>query len=110
MAGAYPKSKIFGFDSHAPSVETSNRAPPMQASPTVRSFRSPPPPAMTASTISSTSSIACTTWAIRSRPSTRAHLAPGGTVMLVEPFALDGRAKNLAGNPMATLFAPPRRP
>ena len=34
----------------------------------------------------------------------RDHLAPDGTVLLVEPFALDGRAANIAGNPMATLL------
>jgi SAM-dependent methyltransferase len=32
------------------------------------------------------------------------HLAPDGTVLLVEPFAIDGRAANLAGNPVASLF------
>src|SRR5688500_11652921 len=32
------------------------------------------------------------------------HLAEDGTVLLVEPFALDGRAENLAGNPMAALL------
>ena len=34
----------------------------------------------------------------------REHLEPGGTVLLVEPFALDRQAANLADNPMATLF------
>ena len=34
----------------------------------------------------------------------RDQLAPGGTVLLVEPFALDGRAANLAGNPAAAFF------
>jgi cyclopropane fatty-acyl-phospholipid synthase-like methyltransferase len=34
----------------------------------------------------------------------REHLEADGTVMLVEPFALDGRATNLAENPMATLM------
>jgi hypothetical protein len=32
------------------------------------------------------------------------HLADDGTVLLVEPFALDGRSENLAGNPMAALL------
>ncbi len=32
------------------------------------------------------------------------HLAEDGTVLLVEPFAIDGRAENLAGNPMAALL------
>jgi SAM-dependent methyltransferase len=34
----------------------------------------------------------------------RAHLEPDGTVLLVEPFALDGRATNQANNPMAALL------
>ena len=34
----------------------------------------------------------------------REHLEPDGTVLLVEPFALDGRATNQANNPMATLL------
>ena len=32
------------------------------------------------------------------------HLADDGTVLLVEPFAIDGRAANIAGNPMAALL------
>ncbi len=32
------------------------------------------------------------------------HLADDGTVLLVEPFALDGRARNMADNPMAALL------
>ena len=32
------------------------------------------------------------------------HLADDGTVLLVEPFALDGRAANMAGNPMAAML------
>jgi 2-polyprenyl-3-methyl-5-hydroxy-6-metoxy-1,4-benzoquinol methylase len=32
------------------------------------------------------------------------HLADDGTVLLVEPFALDGRRENIAGNPMAALL------
>jgi SAM-dependent methyltransferase len=34
----------------------------------------------------------------------RDHLAEDGTVLLVEPFALDGRAENLEGNPMAAML------
>lgn len=32
------------------------------------------------------------------------RLAPDGTVLLVEPFALDGRKENVAANPMAALL------
>jgi hypothetical protein len=34
----------------------------------------------------------------------RDRLNPGGTVLLVEPFALDDRVDNLTGNPMAALL------
>ncbi len=34
----------------------------------------------------------------------REHLAEDGTVLLVEPFAIDPRPRNLAENPMAALF------
>ena len=34
----------------------------------------------------------------------REHLTPDGTVLLVEPFALDDRIENLTGNPMAALL------
>jgi hypothetical protein len=34
----------------------------------------------------------------------REHLKPDGTVLLVEPFALDERNDNLAANPMAALM------
>jgi hypothetical protein len=32
------------------------------------------------------------------------HLEPDGTVLLVEPFAIDGREANIAGNPLAALM------
>ena len=34
----------------------------------------------------------------------REHLEPGGTVLLVEPMALDGRGTNIAENPLAALL------
>jgi hypothetical protein len=34
----------------------------------------------------------------------REHLDPDGTVLLVEPFALDGRRENVNANPMAALL------
>ena len=34
----------------------------------------------------------------------REHLNDGGTVLLVEPFALDGRADNIDDNPMAAML------
>ena len=34
----------------------------------------------------------------------REHLDPDGSILLVEPFALDGRATNQADNPVAALL------
>ena len=34
----------------------------------------------------------------------RDHLNPDGTVLLVEPFALDDKPANMATNPMSALF------
>src|SRR5262249_3305198 len=34
----------------------------------------------------------------------REHLEPDGTILLVEPFALDGRAANIEGNPLAAML------
>ena len=34
----------------------------------------------------------------------REHLTDGGTVLLVEPFAIDGRADNIDNNPMAAML------
>ena len=34
----------------------------------------------------------------------REHLSPDGTILLVEPMALDGRATNIAENPLAALL------
>jgi hypothetical protein len=37
----------------------------------------------------------------------RERRRPGATLMLVEPFAIDPRPRNIAENPMAALFTPP---
>ena len=106
MADAYPKSKFHGFDFHAPSIETSrtraNEAGvgdrtefevgvrdvvPRNVRPHLL-LRLPPRHGRPRG----------------GRPVQREHLAPGGTVLLVEPMALDGRATNIAENPLAALL------
>ena len=67
MAKAYPRSRFFGFDFHAPSIEVAvKRAAEAESAPVSRS-RPPPPRAMpSARSTSSASSIACTILAIPS--------------------------------------------
>jgi SAM-dependent methyltransferase len=106
MASAYPRSRVFGFDSHAPSIATS-RERAAQAGVADR----------TEFTVASATGYAgeydliCFFDCLHDMGDpvgaarhAREHLAPGGTVLLVEPFAIDGRAKNIAENPMAALL------
>jgi 2-polyprenyl-3-methyl-5-hydroxy-6-metoxy-1,4-benzoquinol methylase len=106
MAGAYPSSKISGFDPHGPSIETSKKRA-KEAGVADRTEFS----IATATSYAGEYDLICFFDCLHDMGDpvgaarhARAHLAPGGTVMLVEPYALDGRAKNLAGNPMATLL------
>jgi SAM-dependent methyltransferase len=106
MASSYPKSKFFGFDFHAPSVETSRKrakeagvADRVQFE--VASAKSYPGEYDLICFFDCLHDMGDPVGAARYA---REHLAPGGTVLLVEPFAVDGRAKNIAGNPMAALL------
>ncbi|MCC7534691.1 MAG: class I SAM-dependent methyltransferase [Deltaproteobacteria bacterium] len=106
MAGAYPRSRFHGFDFHPPSIETSK----------VRASEAGVSDRTTFEVASATSypgkyDLICffdclhdmgdPTGAARHA---RERLAPGGTVLLVEPFAHDDRAHNLEANPMASLL------
>ena len=69
MAKAYPKSEFFGFDYHAPSLERAKElAKEAGVADRVTFPRRQPRIFPRRTTISSPSSIACTTWAIRSAP------------------------------------------
>jgi SAM-dependent methyltransferase len=106
MAGAYPASRIWGFDFHNPSVETA-RARSEEAGVADRTtFES-----ADAQGYDGTFDLICFFDCLHDMGDpvgiarhAREHLDPDGTVLLVEPFALDGHAANLADNPMATLF------
>ncbi len=106
MATAYPKSSFSGFDFHEPSVETC-RERAREARVSARTdFQ-----VASATGYSGQFDLICffdclhdmgdPVGAVRHA---REHLLPGGTVLLVEPFAIDPRPKNIAENPMATLF------
>ena len=106
MANAYPNSTIHGFDFHAPSIETSN-ARAREAGVADRTEFTVAP----ANGYSGTYDLICFFDCLHDMGDpvgiaryAREHLTPGGTVLLVEPMALDGRATNIAENPLAALL------
>ncbi len=106
MAGAYPKSRIFGFDLHAPSVETSRKRA-IEAGVAERTEFA----VAGATAYQGQYDLICFFDCLHdmgdpvgAAKHARTHLAAGGTVLLVEPFALDGRSNNIGTNPMASMF------
>jgi 2-polyprenyl-3-methyl-5-hydroxy-6-metoxy-1,4-benzoquinol methylase len=106
MAAAYPNSTFCGFDFHAPSVETARKRA-AEAGVSERSRFE----VATATGYSGRYDLICFFDCLHDMGDpvgvaqyAREHLAPGGTVLLVEPFALDGRSRNIVENPMAAMF------
>jgi 2-polyprenyl-3-methyl-5-hydroxy-6-metoxy-1,4-benzoquinol methylase len=106
MADAYPASRISGFDFHGPSVETARQRAEEAGSSDRTTFEQ-----ADAKSYEGTFDLICFFDCLHDMGDpvgiaryAREHLDPDGTVLLVEPFALDGRATNLAENPMAALF------
>jgi 2-polyprenyl-3-methyl-5-hydroxy-6-metoxy-1,4-benzoquinol methylase len=106
MAEAYPNSQFAGFDYHEPSIVTARqRAREAGVDGRVR-FE-----VATAKDYPGTYDLICFFDCLHDMGDpvgaaryAREHLDPDGTVLLVEPFALDSRADNLASNPMAALM------
>ncbi len=105
MALAYPNSRIRGFDFHAPSIETA-RARAAEAGVAGRTTFE----LADAKGYAGRFDLICFFDCLHDMGDpvgiaryARDHLQPDGTVLLVEPFALDARADNIAGNPMAAL-------
>jgi len=106
MASAYPDSHFAGFDYHQPSIEIA-RQRALEAGVDKRcAFE-----VATAKSYPGTYDLICFFDCLHDMGDpvgiarhAREHLVADGTVLLVEPFAIDGRAQNLAGNPMATLL------
>lgn len=106
LAQAYPQARITGFDFHEPSIETA-RHRAEEAGITDRVTFEVAGAKDYAGTFDMISFFDClhdmgdpvgiARYALD-------HLAEDGTVLLVEPFAIDGRADNIAGNPMAALL------
>ncbi len=106
MAEAYPNSRLWGFDFHRPSIETARERAHEAGIADRATFK-----VAGAKEYRGTYDLICffdclhdmgdpvgiAAYALQ-------HLEPDGTVLLVEPFALDGRTENLQGNPMAVLL------
>jgi 2-polyprenyl-3-methyl-5-hydroxy-6-metoxy-1,4-benzoquinol methylase len=106
MASAYPNSTFCGFDFHAPSVEVASRRAAEAGVGARARFD-----VATATSYSGLFDLICFFDCLHDMGDpvgaarhAREHLAPGGTVLLVEPFALDGRPRNIAENPMAAMM------
>ena len=106
MAEAYPNSPFYGFDYHAPSIETA-RQRAVEAGVADRTTFEVAEREGLSGHIRPDLLLRLPARHGRSRRRrayAREHLEQDGTVLLVEPFALDGRAANSTGNPMAALL------
>jgi SAM-dependent methyltransferase len=106
MAEAYPNSEISGFDFHGPSIETARERATEAGVGDRTTFE-----VAGAKEYPGTYDLICFFDCLHDMGDpvgiaayARDHLGPDGTVLLVEPFALDGRRQNIAGNPMAALL------
>lgn len=106
MATAYPKSTFCGIDFHGPSIETARRRAADAAITDRTVFE-----VATSTSYSGQYDLICFFDCLHDMGDpvgaaryAREHLEPGGTVLLVEPFALDDRRTNIAENPMAPLM------
>jgi 2-polyprenyl-3-methyl-5-hydroxy-6-metoxy-1,4-benzoquinol methylase len=105
LAEAYPASRVHGFDFHDPSIQTAGkRAAEAGVSDRVAFSTA------TAKSYPGSYDLICFFDCLHDMGDpvgiaayAREHLAPGGSVLLVEPFAVDGTA-NLSENPLAPLL------
>jgi SAM-dependent methyltransferase len=106
MADTYPASRIWGFDFHAPSVETARQRAEEAGVGDRTTFEE-----VDAKSYQGTYDLICFFDCLHDMGDpvgvaryAREHLDPDGSILLVEPFALDGRAANQADNPVAALL------
>ena len=106
LAQAFPNAKITGFDYHQPSIETAKLRAEEAGVAKQTSFT-----VADAKSYKGSFDVICFFDCLHDMGDpvgiasyAREHLAPGGTVLLVEPFALDDRVENISGNPMAALL------
>ena len=106
LAKAFPSARITGFDFHEPSITTSRERAAEAGVSETTSFE-----VAEATSYEGTFDLICFFDCLHDMGDpvgiaayAREHLNPGGTVLLVEPFALDDRVTNIAENPMAPLL------
>jgi SAM-dependent methyltransferase len=106
MAGAFPRSRFWGFDFHQPSIATARTRAEEAGVSDRAAFEAVP-----ADGYSGTFDLVCFFDCLHDMGDpvgaaryAREHLEPDGTVLLVEPFALDDHRQNLTDNPVAALF------
>ena len=107
MAQAYPGSRVWGFDYHAPSIETARKRADRGGRRRPHDVRG----RQTPRAIRAGYDLICFFDCLHDMGDpvgiaryAREHLEADGTVLLVEPFALDDKAANLTTNPMAALL------
>jgi SAM-dependent methyltransferase len=105
MAEAYPASRISGFDLHDPSIQIAEKRAAEAGVQDRVGFET-----ASAKSYPGTYDLICFFDCLHDMGDpvgiaryAREHLAPGGSVLLVEPFAIDGRT-NLTDNPLAALL------
>jgi SAM-dependent methyltransferase len=106
LAQAYPEARITGFDLHGPSIATAGERAAEAGVSARTTFE-----VAEAKGYGGTFDLICFFDCLHDMGDpvgvaryAREHLTDDGTVLLVEPFALDDRAENLAGNPMAAML------
>jgi SAM-dependent methyltransferase len=106
MAEAYPNSRFWGFDYHGPSIEIARERAAEAGVAERTTFET-----VGAKDYPGTFDLICYFDCLHDMGDpvgvasyAREHLDPDGTVMLVEPFAIDGRSTNIADNPMAAML------
>jgi len=106
MAQAYPQSRVWGFDLHPPSVETARQRAEEAGTADRTIFE-----VADSKGYDGTFDLICFFDCLHDMGDpvgiarhALEHLDPDGTVLLVEPNAIDQRATNLAENPFAAMF------
>jgi hypothetical protein len=106
MADAFPNSSFWGFDFHPPSIETARERAAEAGVESRTTFE-----VAGAKDYPGTYDLICYFDCLHDMGDpvgaaayAREHLEADGTVLLVEPFALDGRTANIEGNPLAAML------
>ncbi len=106
IANAFPRAHVTGFDFHAPSIETARQRADEAGVSAQTAFE-----IADAKGYEGTFDLICFFDCLHDMGDPVGiarhaldHLAEDGTVLLVEPYALDGRGSNIRGNPMAALL------